>query len=103
MFVCARLSLSLYRYMEAGFVSFIGNNGLDKWSKLHREFVRIQFQEKEERRLCIFGILKNLEFDGIASKCPPWRSNSTTTNDELINCKLYELSLILNYLLKKKK
>lgn len=39
----------------------------------------------------------------LRASAPPWRSNSTTTNDELINCKLYELSLILNYLLKKNK
>lgn len=33
------LSLSVY----GRFVSFIGSNGLDKWLKLHRKFVRIQF------------------------------------------------------------
>lgn len=62
------LSLSVY----GRFVSFIGSNGLDKWLKLHRKFVRIQFHWRKRNENYIYIYIwnfKNLQFDGIASKC----------------------------------
>lgn len=61
------LSLSVY----GRFVSFIGSNGLDKWLKLHRKFVRIQFHWRKRNENYIYIYIwnfKNLQFDGIASK-----------------------------------
>lgn len=54
------------------FVSFIGSNGLDKWLKSHRKFVRIQFHRRKRNENYIYIFIwnfKNLQFDGIVSKC----------------------------------